>query len=304
MEVIRTKNLQKHYGGVQALRGISFVVNEGEIFGLLGPNGAGKTTTLEILEGLRLADGGEIEVLGFDPARDQPKIEQKVGMVLQKTGMLPYLTVEELLDLFSSFYQEPAPLPGLIKQLRLKNFLSQRYDQLSGGQRQRLVLALALLQKPKVLFLDEPTIGLDPAARQNFWEVIHSLRERGMTIVMTTHYMEEAQVLCDRVAIIDRGKILLNDRPVKLINDIEAVSRVSFVSSKPINVADLEQLPKVISARKSRYSYDLETLDAQETLRYLLEWAGHFSGKIFNLEVHQATLEDVFLKLTGRHLRD
>lgn len=294
MNVIEVYNLTKSYGKVQALRGVSFEVAEGEIFGLLGPNGAGKTTTLEILEGLKKADSGEIIM----PDREQ------VGIVLQNSGFFNDLTVQELLQLYASFYENAADTRELVEQFDLKKISEYKWSELSGGQKQRFILASALVGKPKVLFLDEPTIGLDPAVRQKFWDIILKLRRQGITILITTHYMDEAEILCDRVGIIDHGKIVVCDRPVKLVNSLGVVSQIRFMSSKPINVAELEGLSGVLSARRNRYSYDLETEKPEESLRELLEWEKNYSGKIFNLQVQQATLEDVFLKLTGHSLRE
>lgn len=294
MNIIEVKNLRKTYRKKVALDGISFAVEEGEIFGLLGPNGAGKTSTLEILEGLRPADGGKVKILD----------RKEIGIVLQTAGFFPDLTLRELLELFASFYSQSQPLEKLIERFDLTNILSRKYPALSGGQRQRFVLALALVHKPKLLILDEPTIGLDPAVRQKFWETILELHQEGMTILLTTHYMEEAEIVCDRVAIIDHGRIVAVDRPVKLINSLGVVSRIKFMSSKSINLSGLEDLPGILSVRRDRYTYDLETDAPEQSLRELLAWEKNFSGKIFNLQVQQATLEDVFLKLTGRHLRD
>ncbi len=302
MSVIEVKNLKKSFDNIEAVKGISFVVKEGEIFGLLGPNGAGKTTTLEILEGLKEPDSGQVKI--FDHAGSAQSQRHKIGIVLQHSGFFEYLTIKELLDMFASFYEKPVALPDLIEQFELGKILDSRYHELSGGQKQRFVLATALIHKPKLLFLDEPTIGLDPQVRQRFWDIIISLQKSGMTIVLTTHYMEEAEILCDRVAVIDKGRIIASDRPVKLINSLGVVSRVRFMSSKPINVAELEDLSGVLSARRDRYTYDLETDKPEIALRELLEWEKQYNGKIFNLSVEQATLEDVFLKLTGHSLKE
>lgn len=294
MSIIDVKNLKKAYGRIRAVDGVSLSVQPGEIFGLLGPNGAGKTTILEILEGLKKPDAGTLKI----PPRE------KLGIVLQHSNFFPHLTLLELLKLFASFYPKTGNLEELVSRFELDSLLGRFYQDLSGGQRQRFVLALACLPKPEVLFLDEPTIGLDPQVRQKFWETIFELQREGMTIFITTHYMDEAEILCDRVGIIDHGRILVIERPVKLINSLGVSSRISFMSSKPINVAELEKLKGVAVARRDRYVYDLETEKPEISLRELLEWEKNFSGKIFNLEVKQATLEDVFLKLTGHSLRE
>lgn len=304
MSTIEVKNLHKSYGPVRAVNGISFGVREGEVFGLLGPNGAGKTTTLEILEGLKKPDSGEIQILGLNPKTDISSIRSQVGIVLQNAGFFPEVSLRELLELFADIYESPTELEELVERFALGEIQHKKYNQLSSGQRQRFVLALALLHQPKVLFLDEPTVGLDPAVRQKFWEIILRLRSEGLTIMLTTHYMEEAEIVCDRVGIIDRGRILVSDRPIKLINSLGVASRIKFMSSKPINVGKLELIPGVSQARRDRYSYDLDTETPEVSLRELLKWEKEFDGKIFNLQVHQATLEDVFLKLTGHSLRD
>ena len=301
---VEVKNLKKSYGKVEAVRGVSFAVAEGEIFGLLGPNGAGKTTTLEILEGLKKPDSGKIKILGLDIEKNLSEIRGHVGVVLQSTGLLPELTLAELLELFASFYENGRPVQELASEFDLTEILERKYNELSGGQRQRFVLALALLHNPKIVILDEPTLGLDPAVRQRFWDVILSLRSRGITVLLTTHYMEEAEIVCDRVAIIDHGKIVVQDRPTKLINSLGVISRVKFMSSKTINLVELEQITGIVSVRRDRYVYDLETEAPEASLRELLAWEKDFAGKIFNLQVETATLEDVFLKLTGHSLRE
>ena len=294
MSIVEVKNLHKSYGKTRAVDGISFHVEEGEIFGLLGPNGAGKTTTLEILEGLKEADAGEVKILS----------KEEMGIVLQSTGFFPELTLREIFELFASFYPTSRAIEELTMRFELEKIIHRRYLELSGGQRQRFVLALALLHQPKLLILDEPTVGLDPAVRQNFWEMILELQKEGLTILLTTHYMEEAEIVSDRVAIIDHGKIIACERPVKLINSLGIVSKVSFMSSKPISIGELEAITGIISARKDRYIYELETETPEKSLRELLEWEKKFKGRIFNLQVQQATLDDVFLKLTGHHLRE
>lgn len=304
MNVIEVKNLVKSYGKTQAVKGISFEVADGEVFGLLGPNGAGKTTTLEMLEGLKQPDKGQVMILGKDLRKNLAEIREQIGIVLQSSGFLPDLTIRELLELFAGFYKKTESLDKIIERFALEGFLNKKFLELSGGQRQRFVLATALLHKPKLVFLDEPTIGLDPAVRQKFWDIILGLRKEGVTVLLTTHYMEEAEVICDRVGIIDHGKIVASDRPVKLINSLGVMSHIKFVSSKPINVGELEGLKGALSARRDRYSYDIETESPEESLRELLEWEKKYSGKIFNLQVQQATLEDVFLKLTGHSLRE
>lgn len=295
MNVIEVRNLRKSYGKLEAVKEISFDVHEGEIFGLLGPNGAGKTTTLEILEGLKSADRGEINILD----------RQEIGIVLQSSSFFAELTLLELLKLFTAFYKTAnTSLDKLIERFDLQKILHFTYVKLSGGQRQRFALAIALVHDPQLLILDEPTVGLDPAVRQRFWDIILDLRKEGKTVLLTTHYMDEAEIVCDRVGIIDYGKIVANDRPVKLINSLGVLSHIKFMSSKPVNLGELESLPGIVSARRDRYSYDLETETPEDSLRSLLAWEQQYAGKIFNLQVQQATLEEVFLKLTGHSLRE
>lgn len=294
MNIIEVKNLVKSYAKLRAVDGVSFHVEEGEIFGLLGPNGAGKTTTLEILEGLKDKDAGEIKILD----------KAQIGVALQHNSFFSELTLMEIFQLFAGFYEKVSPIDSVIERFELQKIAHRRYLKLSGGQRQRFVLALALLHNPRLLILDEPTIGLDPAVRQNFWEKILKLQEQGLTILLTTHYMEEAEIICDRVAIIDAGRIIAVERPIKLINSLGVVSRISFMSSKPVKLGELETLAGVLSVRRDRYSYELETEAPEKSLRELLEWEKNFKGRFFNLQVQQATLDDVFLKLTGHHLRE
>ena len=205
---VRVADVHKRYGAIQAVDGVSFEVARGEVFGLLGPNGAGKTTTVEMLEGLRAPDSGLLEVLGIDVARNPDDLKQRVGVTLQTAELYPKLTVVEVLDLFRSFYKRSLPTDQLIEFLDLGERRTAQTRQLSGGQRQRLAVALALVNDPEVLFLDEPTTGLDPAARRSLWDLVQKLQAQGKTILLTTHYMEEAEVLCDRLAIMDHGRIL------------------------------------------------------------------------------------------------
>lgn len=304
MNLIEVKNLFKFYGRVEAVRGVSFEVHEGEIFGLLGPNGAGKTTILEILEGLNKPDSGVVKIFGKDLFTDVRAIREQIGIVFQQTGFFHGLTLEEILELFRNFFRTGPAVGDVIARFGLEKILRRRYADLSGGQRQRFVLATAVLNNPKVLFLDEPTAGLDPSVRQHFWDIITRLRSEGLTILLTTHYMDEAETICDRVGIIDQGKLIVCDRPVRLINSLGVVSKISFTSNKPVSVGVLEGLAGVIAARRDRHLYILETQEPERSLRELLEWESSNSGKIFNLQVQQATLEDVFLKLTGHSLRE
>ncbi|MBI3734732.1 MAG: ABC transporter ATP-binding protein, partial [Chloroflexi bacterium] len=214
---IVVRNLVKRYGKLAAVDDIGFEVGTGEIFGLLGPNGAGKTTTVECIEGLRAPDQGEIEVMGLNPHRDRSRIKERIGIQLQTTGLYPKLTVREVIDLFASFFKRTLPTDQIIDMTGLREKMNTRSKDLSGGQRQRLSVALALINDPDLVFLDEPTTGLDPQARRRTWDVIEQLRSQGKTILMTTHYLDEAERLCDRVAVVDHGKIIAMDKPQELI---------------------------------------------------------------------------------------
>jgi ABC-2 type transport system ATP-binding protein len=214
MSAIEVRDLKKRYGDTQAVDGVSFSVGQGEIFGMLGPNGAGKTTTTEILEGLRPPDSGEVQVLGMDVAREPQKIKERIGVQLQTTALYPRLTVREVLDLFATFYRgEKRTTDDLVGMMNLGEKQNTQSKDLSGGQRQRLSVALALINKPEILFLDEPTTGLDPQARRSLWEVIRSVNREGTTVFITTHYMDEAQTLCQRVAVVDGGRIIAQGSP-------------------------------------------------------------------------------------------
>ena len=215
--IITVRDLQKHYGDIHAVRGISFEVLQGEVFGLLGPNGAGKTTTVEILEGLRKADGGEAIVDGIDVAKEPAKAKQRVGVQLQQSAFPENFTAKETVELFALCYGVTVDAVALLTEVDLADKADQRQEKLSGGQRQRLSIATALVNKPRVLFLDEPTTGLDPQARRNLWELVRGIRQSGTTVFLTTHYMDEAEVLCDRVAVMDHGQIIAMDPPRTLI---------------------------------------------------------------------------------------
>jgi ABC-2 type transport system ATP-binding protein len=215
--IVTVRDLRKRYGDIEAVRGISFEVQEGEIFGLLGPNGAGKTTTVEILEGLRKADGGEAIVDGIDVSTEPQRAKERVGVQLQQSAFPENFTARETVELFALCYGVTVDAMALLKEVDLADKAGQRQEKLSGGQRQRLSIATALVNKPRVLFLDEPTTGLDPQARRNLWELVRSIRKAGTTVFLTTHYMDEAEVLCDRVAVVDHGRIIAMDRPSALV---------------------------------------------------------------------------------------
>jgi ABC-2 type transport system ATP-binding protein len=302
--VIRVRDVRKAYGDVRAVDAVSFEVISGEVFGLLGPNGAGKTTTVEMLEGLRKPDGGELEILGIDAVNQPEALKERIGVTLQTAELYPKLTVVEVLDLFRSFYDRTLPTAQLIEFLDLGERSKALTKELSGGQRQRLAVALALVNDPEVIFLDEPTTGLDPAARRSLWDLIERLREQGKTILLTTHYMEEAEHLCDRLAIMDHGRILEMGTPAELIDRRFNERAVRFDSMASIDDSDLVELPAVTSLKHDDDTTWLYTSDVPATIAALLALTEARGVEPDNLTIRRATLEDVFLDLTGRALRD
>jgi ABC-2 type transport system ATP-binding protein len=297
-------DVRKRYGAVQAVDGVSFDVQPGEVFGLLGPNGAGKTTTVEMLEGLRAPDSGELEVLGIDVARNPDELKQRVGVTLQTAELYPKLTVVEVLDLFRSFYKRSLPTDQLIEFLDLGERKSAQTRQLSGGQRQRLAVALALVNDPEVIFLDEPTTGLDPAARRSLWDLVQKLQGQGKTILLTTHYMEEAEVLCDRLAIMDHGKILAMGTVNELVANRFKDRSVRFDEIAAITDEQLTGLPGVESIKHDDGETVLYTQDVPGTIGGVLALTEVLGVEPGNLGIRRPTLEDLFLDLTGRALRD
>jgi len=301
---ISVRGLTKRYGKFVAVDGIGFDVRPGEIFGLLGPNGAGKTTTLEILEGVRAADGGQAFVAGLDVRRQRREAQRRIGVQLQATSLFPELTVRETLTLFGSFYPRAIPPDELLREVALEEKARAFPQDLSGGQRQRLALALALVNDPRLVFLDEPTTGLDPQSRRMLWDTIVRLRERGKTILLTTHFMDEAQTLCDRIAILDHGRIIAQDTPGGLIGLLGAGATVECALAPAPPDDTLRGLPGVTDARQGLDRALLYTASVEETLVALLRLAAARGSAVDHLHVHAPTLEDVFLKLTGRALRE
>ena len=303
--VVHVADLRKRYGDIEAVAGISFEVRRGEVFGLLGPNGAGKSTTIEILEGLRTQDGGEATVLGLDVRRDSGALKARIGVQLQTAALYPRLTVTELLDLFASFYPRHVPTADLVRELDLEERRHAQSRQLSGGQRQRLSVALALVNDPELVFLDEPTTGMDPAARRNLWALIRGLRDRGRTVVLTTHYMEEAEVLCDRLAILDHGKILEMGTVAELVSRRFHERAVRFEHLDGVDDDTLSRLPGV---RRVVHEEDMATFlytsDVAATIGALLALAEERGVEPSGLGIRSPSLEDVFLALTGRAIRD
>jgi ABC-2 type transport system ATP-binding protein len=304
MSVIAVEDLRKHYGSVKAVDGISFEVQEGEIFGFLGPNGAGKTTTIEIIEGYKTADSGKATVLGLDPRQEGYALKERIGIMLQETALYLDLKVGELLKLFASYYQHPVNSDALLKMIGLQEKKGAFVRELSGGQRQRLVFILALINDPELLFLDEPTAGLDPQSRRALWEWIALAREKGKTVFLTTHYIEEAEWLCDRVAIMDHGKIIALDTPRRLMASAQVEQRIEFVIEGTLDVAQLEAMPGVTRALgDGRGAFTLYAPQAHSALKSLMGLTETQDFTLRGLTVQGATLEDVFMQLTGRRIR-
>jgi ABC-2 type transport system ATP-binding protein len=301
---IRVADVRKNYGAVHAVDGISFDVAPGEVFGLLGPNGAGKTTTVEMLEGLRSPDSGHLEVLGIDVARNPDDLKERVGVTLQTAELYPKLTIVEVLDLFRSFYKRSLPTEQLIDFLDLGERRNAQTRQLSGGQRQRLAVALALVNDPEVIFLDEPTTGLDPAARRSLWDLVQKLQAQGKTILLTTHYMEEAEVLCDRLAIMDHGRILALGTVKELVAKRFKDRSVRFERIEALSEEQLGALPGVESIKDDDGETALYTRDVPGTIGGLLALTEGLGIEPRNLGIRRPSLEDLFLDLTGRALRD
>jgi ABC-2 type transport system ATP-binding protein len=303
--VIQVSGLHKAYGDFEAVRGIDFDVSEGEIFGLLGPNGAGKTTTVEILEGLRPRSKGRVKVLGFDPEVSKRSLKDRIGVCLQATNMPDKLRVHEALEWFAAFYSRQADCNKLLQRLQLWEKRNEFYSKLSGGQKQRVALALALVNEPNLVFLDEPTTGLDPQVRLEIHTLIEELRAAKRTILLTTHYIEEAERLCDRVAIIDQGKIVALGSPRELQERIFGQSRIEVVTAQPM----LGNLPVFEAVAKHALSDDFKTLVVHSTrpartLPDLIKWIDQRGFELEDIHLKRPTLEDVFIELTGKKLRD
>jgi len=302
--VIRVRGLTKRYGDVRAVDGIDFDVARGEIFGLLGPNGAGKTTTVEILEGLREPDGGEVSVLGVDVTKGADALRPRIGVSLQTAALYPKLTVTELIDLFRSFYPRSRPTDEIVDALELGERRNARSEVLSGGQRQRLAVALALVNEPELVFLDEPTTGLDPAARRSLWDIVRGIKAGGRSVLLTTHYMEEAEILCDRLAIMDHGRILEMGTVEELVSKHFQERTIRFDRLDGLAHEELAALPAVTSVKEDADEVLIYTRDPGRTVGGLLDLADARGVEPQNLAIRRATLEDVFLDLTGRALRD
>ncbi|HEY6401910.1 MAG TPA: ABC transporter ATP-binding protein [Blastocatellia bacterium] len=301
---VMVRNLTKRYGDLTAVAGVSFDVRRGEVFGLLGPNGAGKTTTVEIIEGLRSRDGGDVTVSGFDPEKNANDVKKRIGVALQATALPDKIEVREALALFAGFYTRRADVDWLLRTVSLEEKAKSRFDTLSGGQQQRLAVALALVNEPEVVILDEPTTGLDAQARRELHDVIERLKRESKTVILTTHYIEEAERLCDRVAIIDHGRVIAAGTPRELIFGSRGQSRIELRTARPVELAQLRLIPFVESVTESGGAYALRSSDAPRALIELVKWMEAERHELLDLHVTRPTLEDTFIELTGKRIRE
>jgi ABC-2 type transport system ATP-binding protein len=298
--VIEVTGLHKRYGGTVAVDDVSFSVERGEIFGVLGPNGAGKTTTVECVEGLRRPDRGTVSVLGLDPRRDRAELTQRVGVQLQRSELPEKMKVAEALALYSSFYREPADWPRLLEELGIADQAGTRFGKLSGGQRQRVSIALALAGRPEIAILDELTTGLDPQARRDTWRLIEQVRDRGVTVVLVTHFMEEAERLCDRIAVIDAGRVAAIDTPAGLVARVDPGQRIRFRPSPALDDRLLRELPEVHTVTRSGTQLTVTGTDG--LLQAVTATLARNNILAADLRVEQTSLDDAFVALTGRTL--
>ncbi|WP_406442241.1 ABC transporter ATP-binding protein [Streptomyces sp. NBC_01613] len=296
MSVIEVTELRKSYGGRPVVDGVSFAVEEGEIFGILGPNGAGKTTTVECVEGLRVPDAGRVRVTGLDPVADHARVARVLGAQLQQSELQSKLTVREALELYAAFYPSPLDWRPLAERLGLTDRLTARFGKLSGGQKQRLFIALALIGNPRIVVLDELTTGLDPRARRDTWQLIEDVRAGGVTVLLVTHFMEEAQRLCDRIAVIDKGRVAALDTPAGLIRRSAGATVISFTPSAPLDDRDLNTLPALASVEHKDGRVTLAGTD--ETVNAVITLLARHRITAHQLRVVDATLDDAFLDLT------
>ncbi len=304
---IQCRDLRKTYDGkVEAVRGLNLEIETGECFGLLGPNGAGKTTTIEILEGLLEPTSGAVSILGYTWRENERQLREWLGISLQETRLSEKLTVRETVDLFASFYREPRSTDDVLEELQLTEKADSWVGKLSGGQRQRLAVATALVCNPKILFLDEPTTGLDPQSRRQLWDIIREFQRSGGTVLLTTHYMDEAERLCDRLAIVDHGQIIAEGTPQDLIERLGGHHVVEFVVSgnNGVALAAWRALPSVESVREEDGMVALNVKEPHLAIPALLGAVEKQGGQLEHLTTRQASLEDVFVRLTGRHLRE
>lgn len=311
--VIQVQGLVKRYGNFTAVDDVSFEVCRGEVFGLLGPNGAGKTTTMEMLEGLRRPDEGVALVAGYDTQKQLKQVKQLIGVQLQSTSLFDLLKVKEIVQMYASFYPSSVPIAPLLKDMILEEKKNDRVKHLSGGQKQRLAIALALVNDPQVVFLDEPTTGLDPQARRTLWDIVLSLKSKGKTVVLSTHYMDEAHVLCDRICLMDRGQVIALDTPERLVHSLQSESAVEFrlpeqetasEQEREAVLAMLRSLNGVKQVEVRKDVYVLYTDSLQLTLTDWIQRSDEHGYRFADLRTRTATLEDVFIHMTGRSLRE
>jgi ABC-2 type transport system ATP-binding protein len=302
--IIQVEDLYKSYGDVEAVRGVSFAVQEGEVFGLLGPYGAGKTSCVEILEGLRTADRGRVRVCGLDPETSGERFKEKIGAVLQSTSLPDKLRVKEAIELFAQFYRKRANTDDLLRRFQLDEKRTAFYSHLSGGQKQRLALAMALVNDPEVVFLDEPTAGLDPQVRREIYDIIEELKRGKKTVLLTTHYIEEAERLCDRVAIVDHGRVIAQGTPRELKHRSAGTTRIEVRLARPLSDGMLGRLDGVADCREFEGSFVLHSIRPPQTIVALVKQLEAENNELQSLEMFSPSLEDVFIELTGRRLRE
>jgi ABC-2 type transport system ATP-binding protein len=311
--IIDVQGLVKKYGAHTAVNGIHFQVKKGEVFGLLGPNGAGKTTTMEMIEGLRQPDGGQARVVGYDTRTELRNVKEVIGVQLQSTSLFDLLKVKEILAMYASFYTYSVPVEPLLKSVLLEEKMNDRVKNLSGGQKQRLAVAMALVNDPQVIFLDEPTTGLDPQARRTLWDIILNLKAQGKTVVLSTHYMDEAHILCDRICLMDQGEIIALDTPRNLVKSLQSDSAIEFrlpeleersESQKAHILSMLQSVEGVKSVDERKDTLILYTDQLQPSLIDLIRKAAEQGVDFTDLATRTATLEDVFIHMTGRSLRE
>lgn len=301
---LRVDNLQKSYGRNRAVNGISLEISRKEIVGLLGPNGAGKTTTVECIIGLRSADLGTVEVNGVDAFKNPMKLRDQIGVQLQETALHDKITPIEALTLFASLYSSPGDPWRLLKQFSLEDTARARYDTLSRGQKQRLAVALALINRPMIILLDEPTAGLDPQSRRELQKLIRDLRDEGRSILITTHHIDEAEMLCDRVAIIDKGRVIAEGTPEDLVAQARTPPSIVAKTSRPAN---LERLKQLAGAQRAELGYGgctVHTINVSQTIIELVSYLQEEKIELWDINIHRPSLEDLFLELTGRAIRE
>ena len=303
-DIITVTNLKKIYDDFTAVDSINFAVHQGETFGILGPNGAGKTTTLEMMEGLKGITSGTVILDAKNVSKETREVKNVIGVQLQSSSFFDGLNLKELVETFGALYKQKVEAMELLREVQLDEKAKSKVNELSGGQKQRLSIAVALVNKPKVLFLDEPTTGLDPQARRNLWDLINQIKSRGVTIIITTHYMEEAEVLCDRIAIMDNAKIIALDTPTGLLKLADVGTTIEGHTDQPAPIEELRKLAGVTQATAEPHGFSVKTQQPEIALPALFPFAQQKSIALHDIKVHQATLEDVFLKLTGRKLRE